>query len=267
MRNDGVRVRAKRVKVSEEDDEWMAVEEERHCRGDFFDLTLMRKEPPVDEDFVNATRLLDWMPAPVINAPSALRGLSEKLSIFRYAEWIAPTWVGSRADEADEFRQQQGAVVLKPLDGMGGQGIYVATEEDRNFRSVFDLLSAFGEKKIMMQAYLPAAREADHRVFVVGGKPLDFMLVRTPRADDHRGNLAAGGTGVARPLDSDARRLVEGVGADLLAAGVHFAGLDVIGGKLVEVNITCPTGLRQVRDQTGEAVDEAIVGYFFSLVR
>ena len=164
---------------------------------------------------------------------------------------------------ATEFRQQQGAVVLKPLDGMGGQGIYVATEEDRNFRSVFDLLSAFGEKKIMMQAYLPAAREADHRVFVVGGKPLDFMLVRTPRADDHRGNLAAGGTGVARPLDSDARRLVESVGADLLAAGVHFAGLDVIGGKLVEVNITCPTGLRQVRDQTGEAVDEAIVGYFF----
>ena len=256
----GIAVTTRRLSLSSDDRQWMTAASAENKNADFFDATLMRKEPPVDDQFVMATRFLDAFPTPVYNAPHILREWNEKLAIFRFPEHIAPTWVGADIAVATAFHRQHGTVVLKPLDGMGGRGIYIAAEKDLNFHSVFDMLSARGARAIMAQQYLPAVRETgDCRVFVVGGKPSPWMLARIPRDDDHRGNMAAGGTAKAQPLSAAAEHIANAVAPALLKAGILFAGLDVIGGKLTEINITCPTGLREVSDQTGENIATAII--------
>lgn len=258
---DGVAFFASRLLVREDDQQWMETAETAALRAGDFDVIAMRKEPPVDEEYAMATRLLDIAAeqTPVVNAPRALREWNEKTAIFRFPAHIPPTWTGADADAAADFHRQHGTSVLKPLNGFGGEGVYVAPPDDLNFRSVFSLLSGGGRRMIMAQAYLPAGRDGDSRVFVVGGAPLEWMLVRIPRADDHRGNLSAGGRGEARRLGDDERRIAAAVGGALVAAGIRFAGLDIIGGKLIEINITCPTGLREVRDQTGEDPAEAVL--------
>lgn len=266
VRDGEMAVRAVRVLVSEDDAAWMRFGE-GGARGEvreagFFEAILVRKEPPVDEAFVMATRLLDVAArrTRVVNAPRALRECNEKLLCLAFPDLIPPTWVGACAEEAGDFWRRCGTVVLKPLNGMGGAGVYVCAPDDLNFRSVFGVLSGGGRRQIMAQGYLAAAREGDFRVFAVNGEVLPMMLARVPRADDHRGNMAVGGRAQAMPLDAAAARIGAAVAPELRRRGILFAGLDVIGGRLIEVNITCPTGLRVVRDQTGCAVDEAVLG-------
>ena len=219
-------------------------------RTDGVDIVWMRKEPPVDEGFIMATRLLDKFAeaVPVINSPRALREWNEKFSIFHFPELIAPTWAGTQLVDAVAFRQRHKSVVLKPMNGFGGRGVYVSLAGDNNFAAVFDLIGDNGKNAVMVQAYLPAGRDYDSRVFVVNGKPLDWMLKRYPSPQDNRGNLAAGSQPEAALLGKAERRIANKVGKKLTAAGILFAGLDVIDGKLIEINITCPTGLRQIRD-------------------
>ena len=259
-----VLVLAEQLEIFAEDSKegaWMRVLEQGLHPSDFFDAVLMRKEPPVDEDFLMCTRLLAIVNqhTPVVNHPQALQAQNEKLSILDFPDLIAPTWVGASVTAADAFRQQHNKVVLKPLNAMGGQGIYISEATDLNFRSIFDLLSANGKQLIMAQAYLPAARAGDFRVFALNGRGLPWMLARIPRDDDHRGNMAAGGNAEARPLDSAAQKIVDVVAPVIAKRGIGFAGLDVIGGRLIEINITCPTGLREVQEQTGEDIATTVL--------
>lgn len=234
--------------------EWMHISSAGELPMTVFDAVLMRKEPPVEENFMMAARLLERAQGegvPVANSPRALCMQNEKLSILDFPKYIPPTWVGADFAALKRFRQEHGEVVLKPLNGMGGQGIYISAAQDKNLRSVFEMLCGAGSL-LMAQAYLPAAREADCRVFAVAGAPLPWMLARLPRADDHRGNLAAGGSPEVRELSAAAREIAETVAPVLAANGVPFAGLDVIGDKLIEINITCPTGLVEASLQSGQ---------------
>lgn len=226
-----------------------------------FDLAFMRKEPPVDAPFAMATLLLEKMAAttPVFNAPRALRERNEKLAILDFPKLIPPTLVSAEPAVLMAFQRRHRGAVIKPLDGMGGRGVYVSPENDRNLRSVIQTLGDDGREWLMAQQYLPAARDGDQRVFVIEGEPAAWVLERVPRDDDHRGNMAAGGAPVVKPLDAAARAIAEAVGPALAAAGVLFAGLDVIGGRLTEINITCPTGLCEVRAQTGDDIAEVIL--------
>ena len=251
MDENGVFFAARSVQISESDSMWREVLDSQILRGEELDAVFMRAEPPVDFRFAAATMLLDALPAAVFNAPRALRERNEKLSIMRFPQYIPPTIISADIAAVAGFHAKHGGAVLKPLDGMGGRGVYVSPSGDMNLRAVAELLGG-GRDLLMAQKYLPAAREGDARVFVVEGKPLPFMLLRTPRADDHRGNMAAGGAARAVPLSAAAKTIAENTGPVLAEEGVLFAGLDVIGGCLTEINITCPTGLREVRDQTGE---------------
>lgn len=221
--------------------------------ADFFSLVWMRKEPPVDNAFIDATRLLQQAQkvVTVVNAPTALQAKNEKLGIFDFPQFILPTWVGTDVAAARQFHQQQQISVMKPLDGMGGQGVYVVSGQDKNFASVFDMLSQFGTKNVMLQKYSDKISEGDCRVFAVGGEVLDWMLVRYPPEEDNRGNMAAGGQPVARPIDEAKKQIAQTVATAIFADGVFFAGLDIIGNNLIEINITCPTGLCQIHSQTG----------------
>lgn len=252
--------RARLLEVSEAA-AWMAVADCRLQPLAAFDAVLMRKEPPVDKNFITATHLLERASrtVAVINHPRALRDMNEKLSILDFPGLIPPTWVGSDFAAAEAFRRAHRQVVLKPLDGMGGQGIYISEASDLNYRSVFETLSGGGRRALMAQAYLPDARAGDFRVFAVNGGGLEWMLARIPRDDDHRGNMAAGGRGEARKVDAAAQEIVAAVAPALAKRGVRFAGLDIIGGRLIEINITCPTGLCQVAEQTGDDVAATVL--------
>ena len=254
----GATVRARHVQISESDSDWRAVSDSQTLRGKDFDAVFMRVEPPVNSRYATALLLLDALGAPVFNAPRALREQNEKLSILRFPQHIPPTAVSADISVLAEFHAQHGGAVLKPLDGMGGRGVYVSPKNDKNFHSVAEMLGG-GRDLLMAQQYLPEARKGDARVFVVAGKPMPLMLLRAPPENDHRANLAAGGAARAVPLSAAAKTIAEAAGPALAEAGVLFAGLDVIGENLTEINITCPTGLREVRDQTGEDYAEIIL--------
>lgn len=235
---------------------WMKVVGTCYQPAHAYDVIFMRQEPPVDEAFITATRLLDIANehTPVMNNPTALRSLNEKLSIFNFPDLILPTWVGCCRDAAYDFYQQHESVVLKPLDKMGGQGVYLSPPNDLNFNSVFELLSNGGQSFVMAQQCAPRAAEGDRRVFVVCGEPLDWVLVRRANATDFRANMAAGGTHCAEKIDDEHRAIALQVGAFLKTQNVAFAGLDVVGGMLTEINITCPTGLATIRTHTGDDI-------------
>lgn len=253
----GATISARRLRLRESDSAWMTAADFGQYRGEDFDAVWMRAEPPVDARFATATLILDSFSRPVFNAPRALREWNEKLAIFRFPELIPPTVASADFSVLRAFHSENGGAVCKPLDGMGGRGVYVSPPDDKNLSSVVEMIGGGGW--VMAQKYLPEARAGDARVFVIDGAAAEWMLVRVPRADDHRGNMAAGGDARAQPLDSAARAIADAAGPVLSAAGILFAGLDVIGGRLTEINITCPTGLREVRDQTGDDLAERVL--------
>ncbi|HEY9100886.1 glutathione synthase [Chitinimonas sp.] len=219
-----------------------------------FDAVLMRKDPPFDSEYLYATHLLEHAErqgARVFNKPRALRDYNEKLAILRFPEFTAPTLVSSREDDIRAFLAEQGDVVLKPLDGMGGTGIFRLRPEDPNIGSILESQTRNGSVTLMAQRYLPAIKDGDKRVLLIGGKPVDWCLARIPKAGETRGNLAAGGTGVARPLSEADRTIAESLGPRLVAEGLLLVGLDVIGDKLTEVNVTSPTCFQEITEQSG----------------
>ena len=255
----GLFLSAKPAAVSEDDSRWLSLSKSEARPSGFFGAMLLRLDPPMNSAFLHATLALDFSDAPVFNAPRALRGMNEKLSILNFPELIPPTIATASAAEIVAFHREHRGAVVKPLDGMGGRGVYVSPENDRNLRGVLETLGNNGGEMLTAQAYLPEARTGDKRVFVVGGEPAKWMLSRVPREDDHRGNLAAGGKAKALPLGKSERKIAEAVAPILEGAGIIFAGLDVLGEKLTEINITCPTGLREVRDETGDDIATDII--------
>jgi glutathione synthase len=218
------------------------------------DAIVMRKDPPFDSEFFYATHLLERAEAEgarVFNSPRALRDHPEKLAILEFPELIAPTLVTRSADDVRAFHAEQGDIILKPLDGMGGMGIFRVKADGLNLGSIIETLNRDGAETIMVQRYLPEIVDGDKRVLVIGGEPVPFSLARIPQGSEVRGNLAAGGKGVARPLTERDREIAAAVGPKLAARGLLLIGLDVIGTQLTEINVTSPTCFREIADQTG----------------
>ncbi|GAA5784066.1 glutathione synthase [Chitiniphilus shinanonensis] len=219
-----------------------------------FDAVLMRTDPPFDQQYLYATHLFtlaERQGARVFNPGQALRDYNEKLSILRFPEVIAPTLVSQRGADLREFLSEHGDIILKPLDGMGGSGIFRLTRQDPNIGSIIETLTADETRTVMAQRYIPAIVDGDKRILLIDGKPVDWCLARVPLAGETRGNLAAGGTGYARPLSPRDREIAESLGPRLAADGLLLVGLDVIGDYVTEINVTSPTCFQEITQQAG----------------
>jgi glutathione synthase len=219
-----------------------------------FDAVLMRKDPPFDEGYLNATYLLDMAEregARVFNAPRALRDFNEKLAIARFPQFTVPTLVSCLGDEIRVFLAEQGDIVVKPLNAMGGSGIFRLRVGDPNLGAILETVTGLGTRQIMAQRFIPEIADGDKRILLIDGEPVPYSLARIPAPGETRGNLAAGGTGVARPLTERDREIAAALGPILKAEGLLLVGLDVIGDWLTEVNVTSPTCFREITDQTG----------------
>jgi glutathione synthase len=218
------------------------------------DAVLMRKDPPFDSEYFYATHLLSQAEregARVFNSPQALREHPEKLAILEFPQFIGPTLV--TRDEADvkRFHAEHRDIILKPLDGMGGMGIFRVGPDGMNLGSIVETLNQGGARTLMVQKYLPEIAQGDKRVLVIGGKPVPFALARIPQGSEIRGNLAVGGKGVAQPLSPRDREIAEALGPVLAARGLLLVGLDIIGSCLTEINVTSPTGFAEITTQSG----------------
>ncbi|MEW5771277.1 MAG: glutathione synthase [Pseudomonadota bacterium] len=219
-----------------------------------FDAVVMRKDPPFDQGYLTATWLLEMAErqgARVFNRPQALRDYNEKLAIARFPEFIAPTLASADAALIRAFLAEQGDIIVKPLNAMGGAGVFRLRPGDPNIGSILETLTRYGAETVMAQRYLPQIADGDKRVLVIDGEPVPYALARIPAQGETRGNLAAGGTGVARPLTQRDREIAHALGPTLKAAGILLAGLDVIGDCLTEVNVTSPTCFQEIHQQTG----------------
>jgi len=219
-----------------------------------FDAVLMRKDPPFDSEYFYATHLLEQAEregARVFNKPGALRDHPEKLAIMEFPQFIGPTLVTRDAADIKRFHAEHGDIILKPLDGMGGMGIFRVGPDGLNLGSITETLNRNGAQSLMVQKFLPAIVDGDKRVLVIGGKPVPYCLARIPQGGEVRGNLAAGGKGVAQPLSAADRAIAEALGPVLAARGLLLVGLDVIGDSLTEINVTSPTCFQEITDQTG----------------
>jgi glutathione synthase len=219
-----------------------------------FDAIVMRKDPPFDSEFFYATHLLEQAEregAKVFNKPRALRDHPEKLAILEFPQFIGPTLVTRDAEAIRRFHAEHEDIILKPLDGMGGMGIFRVKADGLNLGGIIETLNKDGAQSVMVQKFLPAIVQGDKRVLVIGGKPVPFCLARIPQGNEVRGNLAVGGKGVAQPLSDSDRRIADGLGPILAARGLLLVGLDVIGDSLTEINVTSPTCFQEISDQTG----------------
>jgi glutathione synthase len=235
------------------------------------DAVLMRKDPPFDSEYFYATHLLEQAEregARVFNSPRALRDHPEKLAILEFPEFIGPTLVTRDAADIRAFHAEHRDIILKPLDGMGGMGIFRVREDGLNLGSISETLNKFGVQTVMVQRFLPEIAQGDKRILVIGGRPVPYCLARIPQGQEVRGNLAAGGKGVAQPLSARDREIAEALGPLLASRGLLFAGLDVIGDSLTEINVTSPTGFAEIAQQAGfdaaapfiDAVEAAVAG-------
>ena len=218
------------------------------------DLVLMRSDPPVDSQYLHDTQILSRaadLGVQVVNDPRGLRDMNEKLFALHFPELCPATLVSRSADQVRAFVSEHGDCVLKPLDGMGGRSIFRARHDDGNLNVIIETLSQGGRELIMAQRYLPEIKDGDKRVLLVDGEPVPFCLARIPSERDFRGNLAAGGRGEARPISDADRRIAAAVGPELKRRGMVFVGLDVIGDRLTEINVTSPTCVREIDAQCG----------------
>jgi glutathione synthase len=219
-----------------------------------FGAVLMRKDPPFDMEYVYSTYLLELAEAEgarVFNRPRAIRDWNEKMAIARFARFTTPTVVARREALIREFLAQHRDVILKPLDGMGGASVFRVRHDDPNVNVIIETVTHFGRRTIMAQRYIPEIRDGDKRVLLIGGKPVPYCLARIPRPGETRGNLAAGGKGVARKLTKRDREIANALGPALAKEGLLLVGLDVIGDCLTEVNVTSPTCFQEITEQSG----------------
>lgn len=218
------------------------------------DLLLARKDPPVDAQFIYDTMVLECAEAvgvKVINDARSLRDCNEKLFALQFPQCCAPSVVARRADELRRFAAEHGDIVVKPLDGMGGRGIFRSSATDPNLNVILETLLGGHGQFVLAQKYLPAIKDGDKRILMIDGEPVPYCLARIPQGLDFRGNLAAGGRGEGRPLTARDRWIAAEVGPELRRRGLRFVGLDVIGDWLTEINVTSPTCIRELDAQFG----------------
>ena len=219
-----------------------------------FDAVVMRKDPPFDLEYITTTWLLSAAEregARVINSPAAIRDHNEKLGILEFPQFNTPTLVTREAAQVQAFIDEHGDAILKRLDVMGGENIFRVRSDDPNRNVIVELMAQGGARSVMAQRYIPAISEGDKRILLIGGKVVPYSLARIPKAGETRGNLAAGGRGVAQPLSKRDLEIAEALAPLLMPRGLVLVGLDVIGDFLTEVNVTSPTCFREIMDQTG----------------
>ena len=219
-----------------------------------FDAVVMRKDPPFDSEYFYTTHLLEQAEregAKVFNKPRALRDHPEKLAILDWPQFIGPTLVTRDAQDIKRFHTEHKDIILKPLDGMGGMGIFRVREDGLNLGAIIETLNRDGAQTVMVQKFLPAIEHGDKRILVIGGEPVPYCLARIPQGGEVRGNLAVGGKGVAQALSARDREIAEAIGPVLAERGLLLIGLDVIGDSLTEINVTSPTCFQEITDQTG----------------
>lgn len=234
--------------------EWFQGQPLRSAALTTFDAVLMRKDPPFDSEYFYATHLLEQAEregARVFNKPRALRDHPEKLAIMEFPQFIGPTLVTRDPQDIRDFHAQHQDIILKPLDGMGGMGIFRVGADGLNLGSITETLNHHGAQSVMVQKFLPEIAQGDKRVLIVGGKPVPFCLARIPQGGEVRGNLAAGGKGVAQPLSARDWEIAEALGPVLGGRGLLLVGVDVIGECVTEINVTSPTCFQEIFDQTG----------------
>lgn len=219
-----------------------------------FDAIVMRKDPPFDMEYFYSCHLLAYAAqqgAVVFNSGAAILGHPEKLAITEFPEWTAPTLVTRDMDRLRAFHRAHKDVVVKPLDGMGGVGIFRLDEHEKNINAILETLTHDGTRTIMAQRYIPEIVKGDKRILIIGGEPVPYCLARIPMAGETRGNLAAGGRGVAQPLSERDWKIARDIGSKLAPRGLLLIGLDVIGEYVTEINVTSPTCFVEISEQTG----------------
>jgi glutathione synthase len=255
--------RAHPIEVRDDSRDWFTRGEPETVRLGDFDVILMRKDPPFDTEYVYSTYILERAElagALVVNRPQGLRDMNEKVYTAWFPECCAPTLITRDMADMHAFLREHGRIVCKPLYGMGGRSIFVLEAGDKNASVVFETLTDYGSRYAITQRYIPdIATTGDARVILVDGEPVPYALARIPSPADNRGNLAAGAKGVGRPLDERDRWLAGRIGPALRERGMLFVGLDVIGGFVTEINVTSPTGVRELDRQFGLDVADLLM--------
>lgn len=244
----------RRIELTGAADDWYRVLHQGREALHTFDAVLMRKDPPFDSEFFYATHLLEQAEregAKVFNSPRALRDHPEKLALMEFARYAPPTLVTRSPEAIRHFHAEHKDIILKPLDGMGGMGIFRVGPDGMNLGSITETLNQGGATSVMVQAYLPAIVDGDKRLLLIGGQVAPFVLARIPQGSEIRGNLAAGGKGVAQPLSDTDRAIAEAIAPLLASRGLLLVGLDMIGDKVTEINVTSPTCFQEIQQQTG----------------
>ena len=248
---DGVAMgRARALGVRDDPNSWFSLAEPEVCPLGEFDVILMRKDPPFDTEYVYSTYILEraeLQGALVVNRPQGLRDMNEKVFTAWFPQCCAPTLITRDMADMHAFLREHGHIVCKPLYGMGGRSVFVVEASDRNASVVFETLTEYGSRFAIVQRYIPdIVNTGDARIILIDGEPVPYALARIPPAGDNRGNLAAGAKGVGRPLSERDRWLCRQIGPTLREQGMIFVGLDVIGDFVTEINVTSPTGAREL---------------------
>ncbi|EEQ05459.1 glutathione synthase [Yersinia bercovieri] len=249
MRGGDGRARTRLLSVEQDKDHWFSFGAEQDLPLHDLDVILMRKDPPFDTEFIYATYILERAEDKgtlVVNKPQSLRDCNEKLFTAWFADLTPDTLVSRSKDHIRKFHQEHGDIILKPLDGMGGTSIFRVKQDDPNLSVIIETLTELGSRFCMAQNFLPAIKEGDKRVLVVDGEPVPYCLARIPAQGETRGNLAAGGRGEARPLSESDWKIARAVAPVLKQKGLIFVGLDIIGDRLTEINVTSPTCIREI---------------------
>ncbi|OOZ45098.1 glutathione synthase [Solemya velum gill symbiont] len=244
--------RQRSLSVTDSDNEWFSFGEGRHVPLSQCDTILMRKDPPFDIGYITLTWFLDQAESEgtlVVNPPAALRNFNEKLAISHFPQFCTPALVSGNSDELKSFLETHGEIVVKPIDTMGGESIFKLQHGDLNTNVILETVTNRGSRVIMAQGFIPEISAGDKRILIVDGKPAPYALARIPSEDEFRGNLAAGGTGAGQPLSERDLEIASTVGEFLREQGILFAGIDVIGDYLTEINITSPTCIRELDAQ------------------
>ena len=241
--------RSRRLSVQDDSSDWFQFGAEEDLALGSLDAILMRKDPPFDMEYVYTTYILDRAKqagALVVNAPQALRDMNEKAYTGWFPDCTPITLITRSMSEMKSFLREHERIVVKPLDGMGGRSIFVLQKNDNNANVVFETLTDYGQRFAMAQVYIPEIKLGDKRILIIDGEPVPYALARIPTADDNRGNIVAGATTKGQELSAADRRICDQVGPVLREQGVLFAGIDVIGDVMTEVNVTSPTGIREL---------------------
>lgn len=257
------------LQVFKNPDKFYELGEKTTVKATDFDVILMRKDPPFDMNFLYALHLLEYAKRAgvlVVNDPNSVRACNEKLFATEFSEYMSPTIVTAKQSHIRAFIDEHQDVIVKPLDGMGGMGIFRLTADSPNIGSTLELLTQNQTLPIMAQKYLPQIKDGDKRVLIVGGQVVPYCLARIPQSGETRGNLAAGGRGVAMPLSDDERAVAQKVAPILLEKGLYFVGLDLIGAKITEINVTSPTCVREIDEQCGTHIAVDFIEYIEHMV-